>query len=76
MNFFAHAIAERAVYELVALYARFPAKGFTDDQGFEVLAVADHFQMLTGQMFFDVALYVFWSNHGILLEAKQQKPLF
>jgi len=33
-----------------------------------VLSISAHFEMLTGQMILDVALDVFWSNHGSLLK--------
>ena len=67
MNFLAHAIAQGTVHQLMPLHARLAAKGLAHDHRFEVLPVADHFEMLTWQVIFDVALDVLWSNHGSLL---------
>src|SRR5690242_5090397 len=67
VNFLAHAIAERSVHNLMPLHAGFATKRFTYDQGFEVMTIADHFEMLTLQMVFYIAFDVFGSDHGHLL---------
>ena len=68
MDLFAHAIAQRLVYELMALHPGFPTKGCAHDEGFEVLTIAGHLQMLALEMIFDIALYIFGSNQGVLLK--------
>src|SRR5690242_19959127 len=67
VNFLAHAIAQHTVYQLVPLHARLAAKRLAHDDGFEVLTIANHLEILTWQLIFDVTLDVFWSNHGSLL---------
>jgi hypothetical protein len=74
MDFLAHAIAQRLVYELMALHPGFTTEGFAHDDGFEVLAVPDHFQMLALEMVFDIALYIFGSNQDVLLKKRRKMP--
>ena len=62
MNFFAHAIAERGIDQLVALDAAFTGELRGDDHGLEVLAVADHLQVLARKAAFDAAFYAVRGN--------------
>ena len=62
MNFLAHAIAERRIDQLVALDAAFAGELRRDDHGLEVLAVADHFEVLAGEPALDAALYAVRSD--------------
>jgi hypothetical protein len=75
MDFLAHAIAQRLVYELMALHPGFSAEGFAHDHGLEVLTVADHFQMLALEMVFDIALYIVGSNQGVLLKELRKSDI-
>src|SRR5512134_3069595 len=49
VDLFAHALAKRLVHELVLLHPVAAAEGLADDDGFEVMAVAAHLDMLAGQ---------------------------
>src|ERR1044072_6015985 len=49
VDFLAHAIAERRIDELVALHAVAAGELIRDHQRLEVLAVADHLDMLAGE---------------------------
>jgi len=56
MNFFAHAIAQCCIDELVTLYQSLAGKGRRDNQGTEVLAIAFDFQMRALETAGDVIL--------------------
>src|SRR5688500_14893005 len=63
VDFLAHALAERAIDQLVALDAAFAGELRRDDHGLEVLAVADDFDVLAGESALDAALHAFGSDH-------------
>src|SRR5687767_1513296 len=51
-----HAVAERLVDQLVALHAALARESIGHDHGLEVLAVADHLDVLAGEAAFDALL--------------------
>jgi len=55
VNFFAHAIAQCAIDQLVPLHAALAGELAGDHDGLEMLAVADHFHVLAGEAGFDAA---------------------
>src|SRR5450631_3482282 len=63
VDFGAHAIAQRAIDELVALDARESFEGRAHDQRLEMLAVAVYRDVLAGESCLDGALDVFGSRH-------------
>src|SRR5262245_2547509 len=63
VDLLAHALAERGVDELVALHPAAPGELARNDERLEVLAVADHFQMLAGNPARYAFLHAFCSDH-------------
>src|SRR5687768_5407249 len=63
VDLLAHALAERRVHHLVALHAAAPGEAGADHQRLEVLAVADHLDMLAGQACLDAGFYAVWRHH-------------
>jgi hypothetical protein len=59
VDLFAHALAERRVHELVALYAAAAGEFARNDERLEMLAVAHDFDMLAGEAGLDSLLYAF-----------------
>jgi hypothetical protein len=58
MDLLAHAIAKRLVDELMTLHAGLSNECFAHNHGLEVMTIADHFQVLTLEIVFDITLYV------------------
>src|SRR5262245_57552359 len=56
VDLFAHPVAERGIYQLVALHAALAGEGRRDDQCLEVLAVAEHLEVLAGEPGLDAGL--------------------
>ena len=63
VDFFAHAVAQCAVNDLVALYARLPSERRRDDDCLKVRAVTFDGEMFAIEFFADVSLYCFWGDH-------------
>src|SRR5258706_5507171 len=59
----AHAAAERAVNQLVALHARLAGEGARHHQRLEMLAVAAHLDALAGEPGLDAAFHAFRGHH-------------
>ena len=64
VDFFAHAVPQRSVNNLVALDARFPGKGCRHDHRLKMRAIALHGEMFAIEFIVDISLYCFWSDHG------------
>ena len=60
VDFFAHAVAQRRVDELVALDQALAGERGRDDDGGEVLAVAFHFKVAAFESGGEVAVDQFW----------------
>src|SRR5262249_50861649 len=65
MDLFPHALAERRVYQLVALHAAAAGELRRDHQRLEVLAVADHLEVLAGEPRRDARLHAFHVDHSM-----------
>lgn len=65
MNLFAHAIAQCAVHNLVALHARFALKGGGDNHGLKVRTIAIDGEMFAIEFGAQVSGDVFRGDHGI-----------
>src|SRR5712692_1237633 len=63
VDFFAHALAERRVHELVALHAAAAGEGARYDQRLEVLPVARDLDVLAGESRLDPGLHAFRCHH-------------
>jgi hypothetical protein len=63
VDLLAHALAQRGVYQLVALHAAAPGELVRDDERLEVLAVADHLDVLAGETALDACLHAFGGHH-------------
>src|SRR6185503_15495122 len=66
VHLFPHALAERRVDELVALHAGAAGEPRRDHQRLEVLAVANHLDVLAGEPGLDRVLDAFGSHHQCL----------
>src|SRR6266446_534411 len=66
MDLLAHALAERAIDQLVPLHTVAPGEFPRDDERLKVLAVADHFHVLAGEPGFDALLDAFRRDHQYL----------
>ena len=62
MDFLAHALAERGIDHLMALDAALAGELPADHERLEMLAVADHFDVLAGEPAFDSLLDAFRSD--------------
>src|SRR5688572_11652014 len=62
-----HAVAERLVDQLVALHPALARESIGHDHGLEVLAVADHLDVLAGEAAFDAAFHAFGGHHSQVL---------
>lgn len=56
VDFLPHAVAKRPINNLMLLDAILVAKLRTDDNGFEMLAVANHFNVIASEAFLDIRL--------------------
>ena len=63
MDFLAHAVAERGIDQLVTLHAALAGKVAANDEGLEVLAIADHLEVLASEPGLDSRLDAFRSYH-------------
>src|SRR5882724_615595 len=66
VDFVAHALAERAINQLVALHPVAPGELRRNDQRLEVLPVARHLDVLAGKPGFDALLDAFRRDHQYL----------
>src|SRR5687768_11396496 len=66
VDLLAHALAQRGVYQLVALHAAAAGKLARYHQRLEMLPVADHLDMLAGDPALDACLHAFRGNHQCL----------
>ena len=64
MDFFAHAVPQRSIDNLVALYPRFSGKGCGYDHRLKMRAIALHGEMIASEFFADISLYCFWGDHS------------
>src|SRR5215471_1155075 len=65
MDLFAHPVAERGIYQLVPLHAILAGERRRDDQRLEMLAVADHLEVLAGDAGLDAGLDAFGIDHSV-----------
>src|SRR3954468_10600141 len=66
MDFFAHALTERAIHQLMALHSIAPGELRRDDQRLEVLPVADHLDVLAAEPCFNALFDAFRRDHQYL----------
>src|SRR5256885_11230553 len=66
MDFFAHALAERAIHQLMALHSIAPGELRRDDQRLEMLPVAAHLDVLAAEARFDALFDAFRRDHQYL----------
>ena len=64
MDFFAHSFSERAINDLMALYARFSGKCVRYDHRLKVRAIAFDRQMGAIELFAEVTFNRFGCDHG------------
>ena len=65
MNFFAHAFAQCAIDDLMALHTRFSGKGFGNDHRLEMGAVALDGQVGAIELFANITFNGLGGDHGI-----------
>ena len=75
VNFFAHAVAQSAVDDLVTLNPRFSGEGVRHDDRLEMCAIAFDCKMFAIELFADIGLYCFWGNHGTVLNLVSRNVL-
>ena len=63
MDLLAHALAEGGVDQLVTLDAALAGELRLNHHRLEVLAVAEHFDVLARETAFDALFHAFWSHH-------------
>ena len=63
MDLFAHAITKRPVDQLMALHAALAGKGAGNNDGLEMLAIADDLEVLAGEACLDSRFHAFRSYH-------------
>jgi len=63
MNFARHALTQRFIHSLLALYTAHAGEFITDDYRLKVLTVAYHLEVGSAHASSDILLYAFWSNH-------------
>ena len=63
VDLLAHAFTQRLVYELVLLYSPLAPESLADDDGFEMVAVPRHLDVVAGELFLNVGLDLFGGNH-------------
>jgi hypothetical protein len=62
VNFFAHALAQSGIDELVPLHAAAPGELGGHHDGLEMLPVAHHLDVLAGEPGFDAVFHAFGGN--------------
>ncbi len=75
VNFFAHAVAQGAVDDLVTLNPRFSGERVADDNRLEMCAIAFDCKVFAIELFADIGLYCFWGDHGTVLNLVSRKVL-
>jgi len=73
VDFFAHAITQRAIDNLVALNARFSGEGGRHDHSLKVRAITLDGEVIALEFIADISLYCLWCDHGTDLDLTEKE---